>query len=198
MARPYRIVVGIDFEPTGDEALRMGVELAEAIPSAELHLTTVVVESRSGVSAARLAEDERLLEDASTKLRGHVDAWKSVWKGESFSRPLTLHVRLGNAADAVHQVAVDVDADLIVVGTHGTRGIARLILGSVSERLVKLARVPVLVARPKDFAGLERKLTQPEPARPGQTEAGLHAPPTYELRGTLEMGSRTSHVSGAI
>lgn len=197
MSKQYRILVGIDFEPTGDEALRMGVELAQVIPSAELHLTTVVVERRVAPSAERLAEDERLLEGASQRLRDYVEAWRQRWTGEPVERPMSLHVRLGDAADSLHQVAVDVDADLIVVGTHGTRGIARLVLGSVSERLVKLARVPVLVARPKDFGGLG-KSARPEAPRPGQTEADLHAPPSYELRGTLSLGGRGSHVSGAI
>lgn len=198
MAKQYRILVGIDFEATGDEALRMGVELAQAMPSAELHLTTVVVERRGSPSAERLAEDERLLDGASKRLREYLDGWRARWTGEQFERPMSLHVRLGDAADALHQVAVDVEADLIVVGTHGTRGLARLVLGSVSERLVKLARVPVLVARPKDYSGMSKSVTRPEAPRPGQTDADLHAAPSYELRGTLSLGGRGSHVSGAI
>lgn len=197
MSKQYRILVGVDFETTGEEALRMGVELAQVIPSAELHLTAVVVERRTAPSAARLAEDERLLEDASKRLKEYLDAWRDRWTGERLERPMTQHVRLGDPAEALHQVAVDVDADLIVVGTRGNRGLARLVLGSVSERLVKLAHVPVLVARPKNYAGLERSARADAP-RPGQTEADLHANPSYELRGTLELGPRSSHVSGAI
>jgi hypothetical protein len=54
------------------------------------------------------------------------------------------------------QMAVDYDADLMVVGTHGRRGVERMMLGSVAEELVRKARCPVLVARPKDYTGLER------------------------------------------
>lgn len=198
MTKPYRILIGIDFQTTGDEALRKGVELAQVIPSAELHLTTVVVERRTAPSAEQLAADERHLEQSSKRLKEYVENWRAAWTGESFERPMVQHVRLGDAAEALHQVAVDVDADLIVVGTHGHKGLARLVLGSVSERLVKLARVPVLVARPKDYTGLERSVTRPEAPRPGQTEADLHASPSYELRGTLELGMRASHVSGVI
>lgn len=198
MSNPYRILVGIDFQPTGDEALRMGVELAQVIPSAELHLTTVVVERRTAPTAEELALDERLMAEASQKLKQYIADWGAKWTGGHVERPMVQHVRIGDAAEALHQVAVDVDADMIVVGTHGHRGLARLMLGSVSERLVKLARVPVLVARTKNFAGLEKSVTRPEAPRPGQTEADLHAAPSYELRGTLDIGSRTSHVSGAI
>ena len=38
-------------------------------------------------------------------------------------------------------------ADLIVIGTHGRRGIARLVLGSDAEQILRLARVPVLLVR---------------------------------------------------
>jgi nucleotide-binding universal stress UspA family protein len=41
-------------------------------------------------------------------------------------------------------------ADLIVIGTHGRRGLRRLLLGSVAEELVRLARLPVLLVRGKD------------------------------------------------
>lgn len=193
----YRIVVGIDFGPTGDEALRMAMELGHVIPSAELHLTTVVVERERAPTAERIAEDERLLAEAAERLRRYVDERRSYANGH-FERPVVQHARLGDPAEALHQVAVDVDASLIIVGTRGTRGIAKLVLGSVSERLVKLARMPVLVARPKDFTGLARSETRPEAPRPGQTDADLHAPATYEQRSSIAFGSRSSHVSGGI
>jgi hypothetical protein len=44
---------------------------------------------------------------------------------------------------------MDVEADLVVVGTHGRRGLTRLMLGSVAEGTVRLAPCPVLVVRPK-------------------------------------------------
>jgi hypothetical protein len=91
-----------------------------------------------------------------------------------------------------------VDASLIIVGTRGTKGLRRLVLGSVSERLVKLAHLPVLVARTRDFGGLDKSVTHPEAARPGQTEADLHAQPGYEQRSVMSFGSRVSRVSGAI
>ena len=197
MSDAYQIVVGIDFGPTGDEALRMAFEIAREIPRAELHLTSVVVERSQAPSARRLAEDERMLEDTAKRLREYAEAACQADTGVRFSRSVVQHVRMGDPAEALHQVAVDVDARLIIVGTRGTRGIARLVLGSVSERLVKLARMPVLVARPRDLEGLARS-PRPDAPRPGQTEADLHAPPGYEVRGTLEIGSRSSHVSGAI
>lgn len=56
-------------------------------------------------------------------------------------------VRLG---DAVATEARDWDADLIVVGTHGRRGIGRVLLGSGAEQIIRLAPVPVLVIRAEE------------------------------------------------
>lgn len=52
-----------------------------------------------------------------------------------------------SAASGIVQAAQDVGADLIVVGSHGRTGIARLMLGSVAAKVVAESPVPVLVAR---------------------------------------------------
>ena len=61
-----------------------------------------------------------------------------------------LEVRLGEDVTAAHgivQMAKDEKADLIVVGSHGRTGVARLMLGSVAAKVVAESAVPVLVAR---------------------------------------------------
>lgn len=52
---------------------------------------------------------------------------------------------LDDVSTAVLKAAVDFNADLLVMGTHGRRGFQRLILGSVAERCVRQARLPVLL-----------------------------------------------------
>lgn len=66
------------------------------------------------------------------------------------ARPIELQLRLlENVAPAagIIQTARDEQADLIVIGSHGRSGIARLVLGSVATRVVAESPVPVLVAR---------------------------------------------------
>lgn len=53
----------------------------------------------------------------------------------------------GDPRDAISKIARELHADLIVVGTHGRRGVSRLLLGSVAEWLVRHATCDVLVAR---------------------------------------------------
>jgi nucleotide-binding universal stress UspA family protein len=53
----------------------------------------------------------------------------------------------GSAADAIVREARKQRADVIVLGTHGRRGVRRLVLGSDAEQVVRTSRVPVLLVR---------------------------------------------------
>ena len=61
----------------------------------------------------------------------------------------------GDPAEQVLETARGLDADLIVMGTHGRRGLSHLVLGSVAERVVRESPIPVLTAR--STAGVDRK-----------------------------------------
>lgn len=56
-------------------------------------------------------------------------------------------VRAGDPADAILEEVSSIRADLLVVGTHGRRGISRVLLGSTAEKVVRLSPVPVLTVR---------------------------------------------------
>jgi nucleotide-binding universal stress UspA family protein len=188
------IVVGVDFSATGDEALREALRLAKQLPKSELHITSVIASDGN-------LRDKKKLEQVSNELRSRLDELHShatrvcaLEQGASaFKQEAVFHVRIGDAAAALIQVAVDVDADLIVVGTHRRRGVDKLLLGSVAEALVRDAPLPVLVAYPKAFAGLH-KTPQIEPAHKGddfRNEA-------LSVRRHLELSPRTSHIAGLL
>ncbi len=59
-------------------------------------------------------------------------------------------VVVGYAAEEILEIAAKEDADLIVMGTHGRKGIDRILFGSVAERVVKNSHIPVLTIRPSD------------------------------------------------
>jgi len=58
----------------------------------------------------------------------------------------------GQPGEAIVAAAESEGADLVVVGTHGRSVIGRLLLGSVSEYVVRHSRVPVMVVRPRELA----------------------------------------------
>ncbi|WP_461209734.1 universal stress protein [Desulfocurvus sp. DL9XJH121] len=57
-------------------------------------------------------------------------------------------VATGYAAEEILGIAKEEGADMIVMGTHGRRGIDRILFGSVAEKVVKSAEIPVLTIRP--------------------------------------------------
>jgi len=59
----------------------------------------------------------------------------------------SVHVRIGTPAEEILSVARDFGAGLIVVGTHGRKGLAHVVLGSTAEKVVRLAQCPVFVVK---------------------------------------------------
>lgn len=152
----FTIVVGIDFSETGNLALEQAFAMADRQPGAEPHVV-YVASSYGPMLRLELTDDVKTvnLEEASDFVRKHVEEHLGAFRAKysaRFARAVT-HVRVGSPADEIAQLAADLDADLVMVGTHGRRGVRRLLLGSVAEGTMRLARCPVLVVRPKDHYG---------------------------------------------
>lgn len=182
------IVVGVDMSETGDHALRHAMKLAKQLSHSELHIAYVIPSGH----ARRLDRIDDELGSKLVELREHVMSRCAPVAGR-FSVETVFHVRIGDPAEAIHQVAVDVAAELIVIGTHARRGMEKLILGSVAEELIRTARVGVLVAHPNELASLPRS-ARPEP---GSGEPAVEAR-AVSHRVHLEFLPRTSHISGLI
>ncbi|WP_413160866.1 universal stress protein [Capilliphycus salinus ALCB114379] len=60
---------------------------------------------------------------------------------------IEIHVEIGHPAEKIVDFSQEQKADLIVIPTHGRRGISRFMLGSVTERVIRFAQCPVLVLR---------------------------------------------------
>jgi nucleotide-binding universal stress UspA family protein len=188
-----RIVVGLDLAKTGNHALCEAMSLARRTHS-ELHVTHVLRTEGSDHNARKLAELEEAMNARLDEMKEHVPWVRAPKAGEgAFTQEIVFHVRLGEPAEALHQVAVDVGASLIVVGTHGRSGMEKLVLGSVAEELVRTARLPVLVARPSEIASLP-KTQRPDAPKPG---VDLHNR-SASARMHLEFLPRTSHISGLL
>jgi universal stress protein A len=134
------IIVPTDFSYTSDAALGYARMLAARF-GASLHLLHVVDEpgSWSEVYAAIPEIRLRLSADAARRLEAMA----------ACLRPLqaTSAVVCGAPVPTIVKVAESKGADLIVMGTHGRRGVGHLLLGSVAERVVRLAPCPVLTVR---------------------------------------------------
>jgi nucleotide-binding universal stress UspA family protein len=173
-----RIVVGVDFDLCGDDAIVEGIKMLAAGRASELHAVHVLDPSEviDDVEMPALFTEERVLEEAPGVLRTRIENLANALGLPVRKDRVFVHARIGKASAAIAQVAVDYDADLIVVGTHRRRGLDRLLLGSVAEHLVRHANCPVLVARPKDYSQCKKSDRPEPPYAPGEAPAAQAAP----------------------
>jgi len=144
-----RILVPVDGSATAEAGLRHAVGLA-AEQNAQVRVLNVVDHRALApvLGAYALADVNSLID--SMRAQGGA----TLRQAEALAR--TQHAKVETAmidaqgrdvSDVILQDAGDWDADLIVMGTHGRRGLNRLLLGSDAERVLREARVPVLLVR---------------------------------------------------
>lgn len=140
---PKTILVATDFSDTADHALDYAIALAGKL-GAKLYLVnaialpTFAMVPELGVAAT------------STMLDGLVvDSQKALEKLIAAKAPTKIHtlMRTGDPRDVIVDTAAEVGSDLIVMGTHGRRGVTRALLGSVAEGVLRQASCPVLTIR---------------------------------------------------
>lgn len=148
MSRFRRILVPVDGSPGSDRALHEAVRLAKAL-GARLRLLHVMdkLNWASGFESATAYAEDVLprMREAGEKLlaRGLREA---VQAGVEADSELVLE-SAGRLCDNVGEEAQRWNADLIVAGTEGRRGVDRLLIGSGAEQIVRHASVPVLLVR---------------------------------------------------
>lgn len=137
------IVVPTDFSIASAPAMEYARMLAERFGAA-LHLLHVVedpyVAAAWSEAYATIPDPrERLQKEAAQRLNSMIASFPNL--------TATTEVVVGTPAQTIVEIARARSADLIVMGTHGRSGFAHLLLGSVAERVVRLASCPVLTVR---------------------------------------------------
>jgi len=143
-----RILVAVDGSHTSEQALQEAVRLARE-GDGSLHLVHVVDEVILE-SYSEYGSWEELREPMRSAGRAILEKSETLAKagGVKVDTKLLINDTLRErAADLIAQEAEAWGADLIVVGTHGRRGVNRLLVGSVAERIVRAATKPVLLIR---------------------------------------------------
>jgi len=133
-----RVLVGTDFTPVCDEALRQAAELVESDEALELVHAWIAPVAFAG---AELPEPYRK--------RSEEQAAQQVERVLGPGRRIAFHCALGRPFHVLSERSEEVGADLVVVGSHGRKGLGRLFLGSEAENAVHRVLRTVLVARAK-------------------------------------------------
>ncbi len=139
-ARPFVLVLGLnlDDQDASGFALDQATRIGSRIPGSHLHI----------VHVAALETSPEASHETAGLLRLYV-ADKVNALGVGGPEKVGLHVRKGDPAREIAQLATDVGADLIVMGTHKPIHLKSLFVGSTAERVMATATCPVFVAGPK-------------------------------------------------
>ncbi len=144
-ARVTRILLPTDFSPGAAPALRWAAALSRAF-SAELillHVLDMSIAALAGLPSQIAAMPA--VNDLLERVRAETSEEMSQLTAR-FPRAQTI-IREGSPRPVILQVASEVGADLIVMGTHGRTGLAHVFFGSVTEHVVRHSRIPVLTVR---------------------------------------------------
>jgi nucleotide-binding universal stress UspA family protein len=147
----HSIVVPLDGSPFGEQALPLGLSIAQraetSIDLVHVHvpLAPMYAESAAGLESTL---DPRIREQEKAYLN---DVVKRIAAGS----PCRVWTKLldGSVADAIREHAQTRKADLIVMTTHGRGPFSRFWLGSAADQLVRRSSIPVLLVHPKEKAG---------------------------------------------
>lgn len=150
-----QVVVCFDFSRSARAALDRALALANRAPFHVLHFICAIephgqiatLPHHGHVDMAYVERVEKaLLDEIASQLKA-----ASIAERVHFC----VHVRIGHPAQEILGLARGVGADLIIVGSKGLTGLERIVLGSVSEHVVREAGCTVEVARPKTYEHVE-------------------------------------------
>ncbi len=126
-----------------EEVLNTGIEMAKRF-DASVHVLCVV--ELVGIWATSPVIDVGLMHqviDSCEKIA--IDAANTLQAGGVSS--VKAHVKKGHPAELIIQAVNELDCDLIIMGTHGHRGLERVLLGSVAEEVVRNSSVSIHLVR---------------------------------------------------
>jgi nucleotide-binding universal stress UspA family protein len=147
-----RILVPVDGSPTSAAGLRRAIALAED-QGAVLYLLhvvdeLVVTQAFDGSTFVVQSEIDAVVEALHKQGQKLLDKATEAAKRRAVKcEPLLVNTFGHAVAEVIVEQARKRHAELIVMGTHGRRGITRLVMGSDAEGVVRTARVPVMLVR---------------------------------------------------
>lgn len=135
-----KIVVPWDFSDLAIEALNSARSMVNSVGQLHvIHVDTLVIPAGDPGSIYGVVSQD-------TQRENLIRAFRDRMSNTDMAN-VDFEVRFGDPGSEVTKFAEQVSADLIVISSHGRTGLSRLLIGSVAERVVRLAHCPVLVLR---------------------------------------------------
>jgi nucleotide-binding universal stress UspA family protein len=149
---PKHILVPTDLSEGAEQALAYACELARTL-DAEVHLLNVIGIPALGVPELGVALTSTVIDQVMTENQAALDG---IARTQCTARLGQVLVKAGDPRDMINRTAQELRIDLIVMGTHGRRGITRALLGSVAETVVRSAPCAVLTVRVREASDAHR------------------------------------------
>ena len=147
-----RILVPLDGSQLGEAALPYVEGLVTLLcPAKKVEVTLLQVVSSlvhyviAGEASAQIPYTEKEAELIKRQAAAYLE--KVAERLKSCGATVNIKVTLGNAAAGIISVADEISADLIAMSTHGRSGLSKWVFGSVAEKVLRGARVPILMVR---------------------------------------------------
>ena len=134
-----RILLPTDFSPPCESALEWGRRLATAFGTSLVLLH--VIDMLNYPVGAKLIGSDPLFPLLRDEAKRRMQEWQARAPGAEAV------IREGSPRPLIVETAVELQCQMIVMGTHGRSGLAHLLLGSVAEYVVRHSKVPVLTVR---------------------------------------------------
>ncbi|MBA3538063.1 MAG: universal stress protein [Deltaproteobacteria bacterium] len=150
---PKNILVPTDLSEGAEHALDYACELAQKL-GATVHFLNVISVPAMGVPELGVALTGSVMDAVVKDNQVALDKLAATRRG-LVTLGQTL-LRVGDARDVINETAIELNIDLIVMGTHGRRGVSRFLMGSVAETVVRSAPCPVLTVRTREKTKTER------------------------------------------
>jgi nucleotide-binding universal stress UspA family protein len=144
---PKQILVPTDLSEGAEQALDYACALARTL-GAQVHLLNVIGIPSFGVPELGLAMATTMIDQQVVDSQTAIDLLAQTKCNARVGQVL---VKTGDARDVINETAKQLGIDLIVMGTHGRRGISRALLGSVAENVVRTAPCAVLTVRLREL-----------------------------------------------
>jgi nucleotide-binding universal stress UspA family protein len=145
------VLTPIDFSDNAGKIARAAAYVAGTF-KADLHYIFVVqnFEDYSGFFVPPVTMpnlEEELFESAQKRMDDFIDEQQQVFDGYGLSRVFG-KVLVGDVGEEILRYSDEIEANLIVMGTHGYKGLERIMFGSVADQVVKTSCCPVLTINP--------------------------------------------------
>jgi len=148
-----KILIPTDGSPLSVQSASAGIEFAHSVGAevVALHVTQPFAATIGfdGMAAAYAITDESYEKAAAEQAQEYLQTVLDMATAKGVKAE-SLSVSNFNVADGIVQAAVDKECDLIFIGSHGRSGLSRLLLGSVTAKVLSLSTLAVLVYRVKE------------------------------------------------